>query len=149
MLSGRKGEASAFGMKIITQSPEIFKSRRLQLQFILLNHPMTCPRCEKEGECNLQRLVYEYGVEETLYPWERISSPADDRSPLLQRDSDKCILCGRCVRICDEVQGVGELSFSRRICILSSIEIMVGFQSSTKHQGFNALTLAPAKDDTI
>jgi predicted molibdopterin-dependent oxidoreductase YjgC len=75
---------------------------------------MICPRCEKEGECTLQNLVYEYGVEETLYPWERTSSPADDRSPLLQRDPDKCILCGRCVRICDEVQGVGELSFSKR-----------------------------------
>ena len=102
------------GMEIITHSPEILESRKLQLQFILLNHPMICPRCEKEGECALQTLVYEYGVEETLYPWEQISSPADDRSPLLQRDSDKCILCGRCVRICDEVQGVGELSFSKR-----------------------------------
>ena len=102
------------GMEIITHSPEILESRKLQLQFILLNHPMICPRCEKEGECALQTLVYEYGVEETLYPWERISFPADDRSPLLQRDSDKCILCGRCVRICDEVQGVGELSFSKR-----------------------------------
>jgi predicted molibdopterin-dependent oxidoreductase YjgC len=101
-------------MEIVTHSPEISDSRKLQLQFILLNHPMICPRCEKEGECALQRLVYEYGVEDTLYPWERISSPADDRSPLLQRDSDKCILCGRCVRICDEVQGVGELSFSKR-----------------------------------
>jgi predicted molibdopterin-dependent oxidoreductase YjgC len=101
-------------MEILTQSPEISESRRLQLQFILLNHPMICPRCEKEGECSLQRLAYEYGVEETLYPWERTSSPADDRSPLLQRDPDKCILCGRCVRICDEVQGVGELSFSKR-----------------------------------
>jgi NADH-quinone oxidoreductase subunit G len=102
------------GMEIITHSPEILDSRRLQLQFILLNHPMICPRCEKEGECELQRLVYEYGVEEKLYPWERISFPMDDRSPLLQRDPDKCILCGRCVRICDEVQGVGELSFSKR-----------------------------------
>jgi predicted molibdopterin-dependent oxidoreductase YjgC len=102
------------GMEIITYSPEILDSRRLQLQFILLNHPMICPRCEKEGECALQTLVYEYGVVETLYPWERMSFPADDRSPLLQRDSDKCILCGRCVRICDEVQGVGELSFSKR-----------------------------------
>ena len=102
------------GMEIITHSPAILDSRRLQLQFILLNHPMICPRCEKEGECVLQTLVYEYGVQETLYPWERISSPPDDRSPLLQRDSDKCILCGRCVRICDEVQGVGELSFSKR-----------------------------------
>jgi predicted molibdopterin-dependent oxidoreductase YjgC len=102
------------GMEVVTQSPELSESRRLQIQFILLNHPMICPRCEKEGECSLQKLAYEYGVEETLYPWERTSSPADDRSPLLQRDPDKCILCGRCVRICDEVQGVGELSFSKR-----------------------------------
>ena len=102
------------GMEIVTHSPEISESRRLQLQFILLNHPMICPRCDKEGECMLQSLVYEYGVGETLYPWERTSSPADDRSPLLQRNPDKCILCGRCVRICDEVQGVGELSFSKR-----------------------------------
>jgi len=102
------------GMEIITNSPEIIESRRLQLQFILLNHPMTCPRCEKEGECGLQALVYEYGVEDTLYPWERTVLPSDDASPLLQRDPNKCILCGRCARICDEVQGVGELSFTRR-----------------------------------
>jgi NADH-quinone oxidoreductase subunit G len=102
------------GMEIITRSPEIFDSRRLQLQLILLNHPMICPRCEKEGDCELQSLVYEYGVEETLYPWERPTSPLDDVSPLLQRDGNKCILCGRCVRICDEVQGVGELSFAQR-----------------------------------
>jgi predicted molibdopterin-dependent oxidoreductase YjgC len=102
------------GMEIVTDSPEILDSRKLQLQFILLNHPMICPRCEKEGECALQSMVYEYGVEETRYPWERIPLSGDDRSSLLQRDSDKCILCGRCVRICDEVQGVGELSFSKR-----------------------------------
>ena len=102
------------GMEITTQSPKIAESRRLQLQLILLNHPMICPRCEKEGECDLQKLIYEYGVEEILYPWEPIRSPADDRSLLLQRDSDKCILCGRCARICDEVQGMGELSFTRR-----------------------------------
>jgi predicted molibdopterin-dependent oxidoreductase YjgC len=102
------------GMEILTRSPEIFESRKLQLQLILLNHPMICPRCEREGECNLQTLVYEYGVEETIYPWNRISFPVDDTSPLLQRDPNKCILCGRCVRICDEVQGVGELSFTNR-----------------------------------
>jgi NADH-quinone oxidoreductase subunit G len=102
------------GMEIITHSPDIVDSRKLQLQFILLNHPMICPRCEKEGECALQALVYEYGVEETRYPWDRTSFPVDDLSPLLQRDPDKCILCGRCVRICDEVQGIGELSFAKR-----------------------------------
>jgi NADH-quinone oxidoreductase subunit G len=102
------------GMEIFTQSPEIFESRRLQLQLILLNHPMICPRCKKEGECDLQNLIYEYGMEETTYPWEPVTSPVDDRSLLLQRDPNKCILCGRCARICDEIQGVGELSFTRR-----------------------------------
>ena len=109
------------GMEIVTQSPEITESRRLQLQFILLNHPMICPRCEKEGECALQTLVYEYGVEETQYPWEKISFPVDNTSTLLQRDPNRCILCGRCVRICDEVQGIGELSFAER-GIKSSID---------------------------
>ena len=101
------------GMEIITHSPKITESRKAQLQLILLNHPMTCPRCEKEGECDLQSLVYEYGVNDTQYPWDLITFPVD-HSPLLQRDANKCILCGRCVRICDEVQGVGELSFTRR-----------------------------------
>jgi NADH dehydrogenase/NADH:ubiquinone oxidoreductase subunit G len=54
------------GMEIITHYPEIIESRRLQLQLILLNHPMTCPRCEKEGDCGLQSLVYEYGVKYPL-----------------------------------------------------------------------------------
>jgi predicted molibdopterin-dependent oxidoreductase YjgC len=102
------------GMDILTHSPQIMESRRIQLQLILLNHPMTCPRCEKEGECDLQNLVYEYGLNDTQYPWDLITFPPDDNSPLLQRDGNKCILCGRCVRICDEVQGVGELSFTRR-----------------------------------
>jgi predicted molibdopterin-dependent oxidoreductase YjgC len=75
---------------------------------------MICPRCEKEGECDLQNLVYEYGLQDKQYPWDLITFPVDDSSPLLQRDGNKCILCGRCVRICDEVQGVGELSFMRR-----------------------------------
>ena len=109
------------GMEIVTQSPEITESRKLQLQLILLNHPMICPRCEREGECALQSLVYEYGVEETQYPWEKIPLPEDTVSSLLQRDPNRCILCGRCVRICDEVQGIGELSFTER-GIKSSID---------------------------
>lgn len=102
------------GMEILTHSTRIIESRRIQLQLLLLNHPMTCPRCEKEGECQLQSLVYEYGLKEKPYPWDPIPFPVEDASPLLQRDGNKCILCGRCVRICDEVQGIGELSFTRR-----------------------------------
>ncbi len=102
------------GMEIITTSPKIIDSRRTQLQLILLNHPMICPRCEKEGECDLQSLVYEYGLRDDVLPWDPITFPVDHATPLLQRDGNKCILCGRCVRICDEVQGVGELAFMKR-----------------------------------
>src|SRR4030043_2032113 len=72
------------GTEIITHSLKITESRKAQLQLILLNHPMTCPRCEKEGECDLQSLVYEYGVKDTQYPWDPITFPVDN-SPLLQR----------------------------------------------------------------
>jgi len=91
-------------MEIITHSPQILESRKLQLQFILLNHPMICPRCEKEGDCALQRLVYEYGVEETLYPWERISSLPMIVLPFSRETRINVFSAAGCVRICDEVQ---------------------------------------------
>lgn len=102
------------GMDIITDSAEIRKSRRKKLEFMLLNHPMDCPTCDKRGDCALQALVYEYGLEDRIYPWEKITFPVDHVSPFIQRDPNKCILCGKCVRICNEVQGIGALGFVDR-----------------------------------
>ena len=102
------------GMDIVTDSPKIRASRRKKLELLLLNHPMDCPTCDKRGNCDLQRLVYEYGLSDKVYPWQQTTFPVDDVSPFIKRDPNKCILCGKCVRICDELQGRGALSFLDR-----------------------------------
>ena len=102
------------GMDIVTDSEGIRASRRKKLELLLLNHPMDCPACDRRGNCDLQTLVYEYGLGDTIYPWEKITFAVDDVSPFIRRDPNKCILCGKCVRICDELQGRGALAFIGR-----------------------------------
>jgi NADH-quinone oxidoreductase subunit G len=98
------------GMTIDTKAPEIREARRRQLQLILLNHRMECPVCERSGDCRLQDLVYEYGADEHLLPFSLVRRPRDEASPLIIRDPEKCILCAKCVRLCDEVQGVAAIA---------------------------------------
>lgn len=102
------------GMEVITNSPEIIESRQIQLQLILAEHPLDCPVCDKAGECQLQDLVYEYGIIDNPYRMEAVKKAVERLSPLIERDMNRCILCGKCVRICNEVQGVGEISFINR-----------------------------------
>ncbi len=97
------------GMKIDTEAPEVHEARRRQLQLILLNHRMECPVCERTGDCRLQDLVFEYGVDEGQLPFAFVRRPRDEASPLIVRDPEKCILCSKCVRLCDEVQGVAAI----------------------------------------
>ena len=102
------------GMIIETSPPEVIESRRRQLQLLVLNHRLECPACERYGDCRLQDLLYEYGVPESRLPFERILRPADETSPIILRDPEKCILCGKCVRLCEEVQGVAAIGFVHR-----------------------------------
>lgn len=102
------------GMVIETDTSEVVEARRRQLQLIVLDHRMECPVCEKSGDCRLQDLVFEYGVSDQLLPFERRQAPLDESSPVIVRDPEKCILCGRCVRLCDEVQGVAEIGIVNR-----------------------------------
>ncbi len=97
------------GMKIDTEAPEVHEARRRQLQLILLNHRMECPVCERTGDCRLQDLVFEYGGDEGQLPFALVRRPRDEASPLIVRDPEKCILCAKCVRLCDEVQGVAAI----------------------------------------
>jgi predicted molibdopterin-dependent oxidoreductase YjgC len=102
------------GMVIETDTPEIVESRRRQLQLLVLNHRMECPVCERRGDCRLQDLIYQYGSPEDPLPFERVKAPRDTESRVIVRDPEKCIICGKCVRICDEIQGVAAIGIVNR-----------------------------------
>ena len=102
------------GMEILTRTPEVIKARRTQLQLMLISHPLECPVCDAGGECQLQDLVYEYGVADNPFPGEKADLPTDHVSPFIERNLNRCIVCGMCVRICDEVVGANEISFVNR-----------------------------------
>ena len=94
------------GMVVHTQSPSVREARRFVLDLLLSDHPLDCMTCEKAGNCTLQDLAYEYGLKETSYHGERHHWPLQDDNPFYVRDYNKCILCRRCVRACDEINGV-------------------------------------------
>lgn len=102
------------GMDITTRSPYLEDLRRTVLELILSDHPNDCMICEQAGSCSLQDLAYEYGVRENRYTGERRTYPVRDGNPFIERDLEKCILCGRCVKVCDEVQGVEAIDFGYR-----------------------------------
>lgn len=99
-------------MEIITNSPYIEDLRRDTIDLILSDHPFDCMVCQKTGECELQELAYTYNIRKPLFSGERRIYEKKDANPFIERDMEKCILCGRCVKICDEVQGVGAIDFA-------------------------------------
>jgi predicted molibdopterin-dependent oxidoreductase YjgC len=102
------------GMEVITTSPTLEKMRRTTLELLLSDHPDDCRVCERAGDCKLQELAYFYGIKENRFQGERRVYKKIDDNPFIERDMEKCILCGQCVRICDEIQGVGAIDFVNR-----------------------------------
>lgn len=98
------------GMEIQTNSPEIRQARRDIVELLLDNHPQDCQTCERDGNCELQNLAYSMGVRERLFEGKRKQFAIEDSSHSVVRNAEKCILCGRCVRVCAEIQGVFNLS---------------------------------------
>jgi NADP-reducing hydrogenase subunit HndD len=98
------------GMVIQTNSPEIRQARRDIVELLLDNHPKECQTCERDGNCELQNLAYTLGVRERLFEGQRKHFPTEDSGLSVIREPDKCILCGRCVRVCSEIQNVNNLS---------------------------------------
>ena len=102
------------GMKIRTNTQKLRKHRRMILELILASHDRDCTVCEKNGRCRLQELAIRFGVKEVRFDNDRKVRPLDTSSCAIVRNPNKCILCGDCVRMCAEVQGVGALGFAWR-----------------------------------
>jgi len=102
------------GMEVATNTPRLVESRRIQLMLMLRTHPLLCPSCDAAGDCTLQDLVHEYEIGELPFPTEQRYFHVDNDSHFIRFNMNLCIRCGMCVRICDEVQGVNELSFVQR-----------------------------------
>ena len=102
------------GMVVRTMSPAITEARRMVLELLLDNHPEECLECQRTLNCDLQRLAAEYGVRRGRFGGETRERSFDDSNPFIRRDTGKCILCGRCVRVCREVQGCHVLDWTER-----------------------------------
>jgi len=104
----------AEGMEVTTETETIKRIRRNVIELLLSNHPNDCMRCEKTGDCRLQDLAYEYGVDGSRFYGEMWNLPIKDDNPFIVYDPKKCILCGRCTRICNEVVMAGTISMTGR-----------------------------------
>ena len=103
------------GMVVHTNTPEVIKTRKGMLEFILTNHPLDCPVCDKGGECDLQDWAFKYGATESRYIEEkRHRRKAHALSPLIVKDEERCILCRRCVRFLEQWAGEAQLDYFER-----------------------------------
>ncbi len=102
------------GMIVRTHTQEIRQMRKIALELLLANHDQQCPTCLKSASCELQKLARRLGVDRVRFKSTLKRRPVDCSSPSLVRDPNKCILCGDCVRACDEIQGIGAIGFAHR-----------------------------------
>jgi len=101
-------------MKVETQNAKVRNARKTILELLVANHPLDCMTCQKMGNCSLAEFAYEYGVTGEVYKGERRNLPIDESNPFILRDPNKCILCGKCIKACSEIQGKSILDFSYR-----------------------------------
>ena len=101
-------------MKVKTHSPRVLRARKTIVELLLSNHPDDCLYCERNGNCELQKMAEDLNVRERRIPGKKSRFKIDKSSSCIVRDPAKCILCGRCVRICEEVQNVATIDFTFR-----------------------------------
>jgi NADH-quinone oxidoreductase subunit G len=102
------------GMVVRTDTEQVRQARKAMLEFLLTNHPLDCPVCDKGGECELQDMVFRYGADSSRFVEEKIHRPEEKWSELVYYDAPRCILCFRCVRVCDEGMDVKALGVGMR-----------------------------------
>jgi len=104
----------AEGMVVHTESPRVVEARKTILSLMLSNHPNDCLTCEKAGKCKLQEYAYRYDVKFDVFKGEKHLYAIEDNNPYIERDMNKCILCGKCVRTCNQVEERQVLGFINR-----------------------------------
>lgn len=102
------------GMVIKTNTAKLRKHRQMLLELLLASHRAECTTCDKSGKCKLQEYAKRYGVNEVRFPNTYCKEPIDNSSPSIVRDPSKCILCGKCVRVCSEIQNISAIDFCNR-----------------------------------
>jgi NADP-reducing hydrogenase subunit HndD len=102
------------GLKVHTHTPAVLEARKAVVELLLSNHPQDCLTCVRNTNCELQALSQQMGIDHVRFAGERKEYPIDFSSPSVQRDASKCILCRRCVAVCDKVQHVGVLGLINR-----------------------------------
>ncbi len=102
------------GMEVETSNEQIERQRRTIVELLLSDHPNDCMVCARAGDCTLQELAYFYNLRSNRFYGERRQYTKKDMNPFIERDMEKCILCGKCVRVCDEIQGLGAIDVAGR-----------------------------------
>ena len=102
------------GMVVTTQSPEIEKAQRAMGEFLLANHPLDCPVCDRGGECELQEMIFDWGDVEERFTEKKNATPEKFLSPIVANDPQRCIVCKRCTRVCDEWMGEDAIEAANR-----------------------------------
>lgn len=119
-VKGARGYAAACvypvteGMEVFTDTPKIRESRKTTLELILSDHKKECLSCDRNLHCELQSLAYEYGCDASFYKGVENKFDIDDTTPYLVRDNEKCILCRRCIAVCNKVQRCGVINALNR-----------------------------------
>ncbi|HMS43602.1 MAG TPA: 2Fe-2S iron-sulfur cluster-binding protein, partial [Pyrinomonadaceae bacterium] len=102
------------GMNVTTQSDEIEKAQRSMGEFLLANHPLDCPVCDRGGECELQEMIFDWGDVEERFTEKKNAMPEKFLSPIVANDPQRCIVCKRCTRVCDEWMGEDAIEAGNR-----------------------------------
>ena len=133
-VEGKRGFATSCiqkveeGMVVHTKTPEVLEARKTMLDLILSNHHQECDNCVRKENCELQDLIKQFDKEKTVYEGTKNTYEIDDKSPSIVRDPNKCILCRRCVSMCNKVQKIGAIGVTER-----------GFNSCVSTAGHNSL----------
>ncbi|MBU1290631.1 MAG: formate dehydrogenase subunit alpha [bacterium] len=102
------------GLEIHTNNKRVVRARKMTLEFLLASHPLDCMTCEKSGNCVLEDLAYDFGIKKSRFRQNKKQIPLDENNPFIIRDLNKCVLCGRCVEICNEIQQSNIIDFGYR-----------------------------------